>query len=92
MPSILWRIEFRFFDESRYYFRAFFEKAAIFRPEGVESVAVDIDFADDLSVGADGHNDLRTGFDRAGKIARIGRDIFHNHRLTLSHRGSADSF
>ena len=46
----------------------FLQKAAIARAECVESVAVDIDLADDPSVGPDRNNDLRFRFDGAGEI------------------------
>jgi hypothetical protein len=45
------------------YGRAFFQKAAVFRSETVERMAVDIDLSHDPSVASDGNNDLRLGFD-----------------------------
>ena len=37
---------------------AFFEKGSIFGRECVDGVAVDVDFADDFAVRADGNDDL----------------------------------
>ncbi len=43
------------------------------------------------SVSSNRDNDLRSGFERAGEIARVGVNIVHNYRIVLRDWRAADS-
>src|SRR5580658_1477289 len=68
-----------------------FKQAFILPPKGREIVAVDVDLADDLSMGVNRDDNLRFCLDRAREISRIGADIIDNHRLTGSDSSPADA-
>ena len=38
-------------------------------------VGIDVEFADDLAVRKDGHDDFGLGFERTGQIARVGANV-----------------
>ena len=71
---------------------ALLEKASVRVTEGVQIVTVDIDLPDDSTVCPDRDNNLRSRFDGAGQIPRVGCDVIDDNRLALGHGGSADSF
>src|SRR5208283_6047692 len=71
--------------------RAILNQFPVFEPKCRREVTVDIEFASDLAVHKDGHHNLRLGFERAGKIARVLHHVVHYHRLSRRSRGAADA-
>jgi hypothetical protein len=60
-----------------------FAKLAVVRTKGSEKMGVNVEFTGDLAVDEDGNNDFRFGFERTGKVARVGIDLVHNDGFTF---------
>ena len=71
--------------------RAVLHQLAIVGRERRGSVAVDVQFADHLALHANGHDDLRLGFDGTGQVTRIAADIVDHDGTAEVDSGSADA-
>ena len=60
---------------------AMLHQFAVFHTEGGRKMAVNVEFAGDYSAHEHRNHDLRLGFQRAGKIARIAVNIIDHDRL-----------
>jgi hypothetical protein len=67
------------------------QKLAVFQLEGIQSIAVDVNFSDDTSACSDRRHDFRLSAQRALKISRIRRSILHDDCLIAPYSGTADS-
>ena len=54
-------------------------------------VGIDVEFADDLAVRKDGHDDFGLGFERARKIAGVGADVINDNGFAARGCRAADS-
>ena len=68
-----------------------FTESAVFRAEGSEEMAVDVEFADDFTANKNRNNDLGLGLERTGEVAGVRVDIINDDGLAAGSCGAANT-
>src|ERR1700722_5654249 len=72
-------------------FGAVLDQLLMLAREGRREMAVDVELSNYLAVNKDGHNDLRLGLERAGKIARIFAHVIYYDGQSAGRGRAADT-